>query len=78
VRRVQESDAEELSNLYKEIFPEYPTPEIWEPSFFKKSDSPYVFFVVLDKTSNKIVSGASAYVVNDRKNAELTGKYGIF
>jgi beta-lysine N6-acetyltransferase len=70
LKKADESCAEELSGLYREVFQIYPTP-LHDPDYVKKTMKEgtvyYVFF-----HQGKIVSAASAEVNSFYKNAELT------
>lgn len=70
LKKVDESGAEELSALYRQVFQIYPTP-LFEPEYVKKTMSAgtiyYAFFY-----HGKIVSAASAEINTFYKNAELT------
>ncbi|WP_040208593.1 putative beta-lysine N-acetyltransferase [Neobacillus jeddahensis] len=70
LKKADESCAEELSALYKQVFQIYPTP-LHDPDYVKKSMREgtvyYVFFY-----QGKIVSAASAEINGFYKNAELT------
>jgi beta-lysine N6-acetyltransferase len=70
LKKADESCAEELSGLYREVFQIYPTP-LHDPNYVKKTMKEgtiyYVFF-----HQGKIVSAASAEVNSFYKNAELT------
>ncbi|WP_342431969.1 putative beta-lysine N-acetyltransferase [Neobacillus sp. FSL H8-0543] len=70
LKKGDESSAEELSALYKQIFQIYPTP-LHNPDYVKKTMQEgtiyYVFYY-----QGKIVSAASAEVNEFYKNAELT------
>ncbi|WHX98952.1 putative beta-lysine N-acetyltransferase [Neobacillus sp. DY30] len=70
LKKANESCAEELSELYREVFQIYPTP-LHDPEYVKKTMKEgtvyYVFF-----HQGKIVSAASAEVNSFYKNAELT------
>jgi putative beta-lysine N-acetyltransferase len=70
LKKADESHAIDLANLYKLVFPIYPTP---------LNDAEYVKKTMLDGTlyyifvnQGKIVSAASAEINNFYKNAELT------
>jgi beta-lysine N6-acetyltransferase len=70
LKKADETCAEELSGLYREVFQIYPTP-LHDPEYVKKTMKEgtiyYVFF-----HQGKIVSAASAEVNSFYKNAELT------
>jgi beta-lysine N6-acetyltransferase len=70
LKKADESCAEDLSGLYREVFQIYPTP-LHDPDYVKKTMKEgtvyYVFF-----HQGKIVSAASAEVNSFYKNAELT------
>jgi beta-lysine N6-acetyltransferase len=70
LKKADDSCAEELSGLYREVFQIYPTP-LHDPDYVKKTMKEgtvyYVFF-----HQGKIVSAASAEVNSFYKNAELT------
>jgi beta-lysine N6-acetyltransferase len=70
LRKVEESCAEELAALYRQVFQIYPTP-LHNPEYIKKTIKDgtiyYAFFY-----HGKIVSAASAEVHSFYKNAELT------
>lgn len=70
LKKADETCAEELSGLYRQVFPIYPTP-LHDPEYVKKTLKEgtifYVFFY-----QGKIVSAASAEVNSLYKNAELT------
>ncbi|NWQ42154.1 putative beta-lysine N-acetyltransferase [Bacillus sp. EB106-08-02-XG196] len=70
LKKADETCAEELSGLYRQVFPIYPTP-LHDPEYVKKTMKEgtiyYVFFY-----QGKIVSAASAEVNSFYKNAELT------
>ncbi|WP_026563809.1 putative beta-lysine N-acetyltransferase [Bacillus sp. UNC41MFS5] len=70
LRKADDSCAEELAALYRQVFPIYPTP-LHDPEYIKKTIKEgtiyYTFF-----HSGKIVSAASAEVNSLYKNAELT------
>lgn len=69
-KKVDESSAEELSGLYRQVFQIYPTP-LFDPEYVKKTMQEgtiyYAFF-----HEGKIVSAASAEINSFYKNAELT------
>ncbi|MBO0958303.1 putative beta-lysine N-acetyltransferase [Neobacillus sp. MM2021_6] len=70
LKKADESCAEELSTLYKQVFQIYPTP-LHDPEYVKKTIQEgtiyYVFYY-----QGKIVSAASAEINSFYKNAELT------
>ncbi|MDF2789174.1 MAG: beta-lysine acetyltransferase [Neobacillus sp.] len=70
LKKADDTCAEELSGLYREVFQIYPTP-LHDPEYVKKTMKEgtiyYVFF-----HQGKIVSAASAEVNSFYKNAELT------
>lgn len=70
LKKADESRADELSALYRQVFPIYPTP-LHEPEYVKKTMREgtiyYVYFY-----QGKIVSAASAEINDFYKNAELT------
>lgn len=70
LRKADDSCAEELAALYRQVFQIYPTP-LHDPEYIKKTMKEgtiyYTFF-----HSGKIVSAASAEVNSLYKNAELT------
>ncbi len=70
IKKADESCAAELSKLYKQVFPIYPTP-LHEPEYVKKTMQEgtiyYTFFY-----QGIIVSAASAEINSFYKNAELT------
>ncbi len=70
IRKAEEKDAEELSNLYQAVFEIYPTP-MNDPEYIRKlmkHDS--IFYVA--EFDGKIVSTASADINPTYHNAELT------
>lgn len=70
LKRVGEEAAAELANLYRKVFPIYPTP-LHDPEYVRKTLKGgtiyYAYFY-----QGKIVSAASAEVNSFYKNAELT------
>ncbi len=70
LKKADEGSVVELSELYKQVFPIYPTP-LKDPDYVKKTMEEgtiyYVFYY-----HGKIVSAASAEINNFYKNAELT------
>lgn len=63
-------DAEELADLFVQVFPQYPTP-VGDPAYLRdmmNSGTVYMFM----KSGNKIVSAASAETDLKYRNAELT------
>ena len=70
IKKANEQCAEELAELYRQVFQIYPTP-LHDPEYVKKTMEEgtiyYVFF-----HQGKIVSAASAEVNSFYKNAELT------
>ncbi len=70
LKKADESSAEELSALYKQVFQIYPTP-LHNPDYVKRTMNEgtiyYVYFY-----QGKIVSAASAEINEFFKNAELT------
>jgi beta-lysine N6-acetyltransferase len=70
LKKANENCAEELAELYRQVFQIYPTP-LHDPEYVKKTMEEgtiyYVFFL-----QGKIVSAASAEVNSFYKNAELT------
>lgn len=70
LKKADETCAEELASLYKQVFPVYPTP-LHNPEYVKKTMNDgtiyYAFF-----NNGKIVSAASAEINDYYKNAELT------
>jgi beta-lysine N6-acetyltransferase len=70
LKKVDESNAEELSALYRQVFQIYPTP-LHDPEYVKKTmDDGMVYCVFFYQ--GKIVSAASAEINGFYKNAELT------
>jgi beta-lysine N6-acetyltransferase len=70
LKKADESCAEELSGLYREVFQIYPTP-LHDPEYVKKTMKEGTVYYVFFHQGN-IVSAASAEVNNFYKNAELT------
>lgn len=64
------ADAHELSNLYREIFPVYPTP-VGDPEYVLKTMSDGTLYVYI-RERNRIVAAASAEINKHYRNAELT------
>jgi len=70
LRKANESSAERLSGLYREVFQIYPTP-LHDPEYVKKTmRDGTIYYVFLHQ--GKIVSAASAEVNSFYKNAEIT------
>lgn len=63
-------DTVDLANLYKEVFPKYPTP-INDPDYVAKTMQGGTVYVFI-REQGKIVSAASAEINSIYKNAELT------
>jgi putative beta-lysine N-acetyltransferase len=70
LKKADESWAEELSVLYKQVFQIYPTP-LHDPEYVKKTMKDGTIYYVFTY-QGKIVSAASAEINNYYKNAELT------
>lgn len=70
VQLVTEADLKELSSLYKNTFPLYPTP-LDKIDYLKKTMSLGTVYVCI-YDNGKMVSAASAEINEDYKNAELT------
>ncbi|HEY2421380.1 MAG TPA: putative beta-lysine N-acetyltransferase [Neobacillus sp.] len=70
VIKADNSNAVELSALYRQVFPIYPTP-LQDPKYVKKTmKAGTIYYVFLYQ--GKIVSAASAEINDFYKNAELT------
>ena len=63
-------DADELATLYATVFKVYPT-SMSDPSYVRKTMEEGTIYVVI-RDKNKIVSAASAEIVQVYSNAELT------
>lgn len=69
-RKADKSDVIKLAELYKAVFPIYPTP-LHDPDYIAKTIKEGTIYFVIE-TDELIVSAASAEVNNIYKNAELT------
>jgi len=70
LKKADESSADELSALYRQVFQVYPTP-LHDPEYVKKTmRDGTIYYVYFYK--GKIVSAASAEINDFYKNAELT------
>lgn len=64
--------AQELSELYRIVFPSYPFP-IHEPEFIAKTMEENVeYFGIIDQSNNKLAAASSSEKYADLKNAEMT------
>jgi beta-lysine N6-acetyltransferase len=70
VELAKEEDAEELANLYSEVFQVYPTP-LNDPAYVRKTMEEGTKYVLI-REQTKIVSAASAEINTQYTNAELT------
>jgi beta-lysine N6-acetyltransferase len=70
LKKADETCAEELASLYKQVFPVYPTP-LHNPEYVKKTMNAGTIYYAFFK-NKKIVSAASAEINDYYKNAELT------
>ena len=63
-------DAEELANLYKEVFETYPFP-IYDPKYILETmDSHVIYFII--KHSGKIVAASSSEIDKENRCVEMT------
>lgn len=70
LRQATPEDAEELANLYNEVFETYPTP-MDDPSFVRECMENDVYFSVITY-QGKIISAASADVFTKYNSVEIT------
>ncbi|MCM3724291.1 putative beta-lysine N-acetyltransferase [Neobacillus cucumis] len=70
LKKADENCAEELSSLYKQVFPIYPTP-LYDPEYVKKTMVDGTIYYIFTY-QGEIVSAASAEINAYYKNAELT------
>lgn len=70
VRVASKDDCKDLADLYRDIFPIYPTP-LSDPNHLEKTMEEGTVYVFI-RDHEKIVSAASAEINSTYKNAELT------
>ncbi|AGK54559.1 putative beta-lysine N-acetyltransferase [Bacillus sp. 1NLA3E] len=70
IRKADKNDVIKLAELYKAVFPVYPTP-LHDPDYIVKTFKEGTIYFVIEQ-DDVIVSAASAEVNNIYKNAELT------
>ncbi|MDA3844290.1 MAG: putative beta-lysine N-acetyltransferase [Candidatus Kapabacteria bacterium] len=72
IRKLNDTDLDQLAELYKIVFPSYPFP-IHETNFLKEVMEDNVeFFGVLRKKDERLVAASSAEKYEDYSNAEMT------
>lgn len=70
VKIASHDEADELANIYGELFQVYPTP-LNKPAYVKKTMDEFTLYVYV-REEDKIVSAASAEINRKHGNAELT------
>ncbi|USG63834.1 putative beta-lysine N-acetyltransferase [Brevibacillus ruminantium] len=70
LREGREEDAEELANLYRTVFPTYPTP-MDDPEYVRKTMSDSTYYMVIEYQGS-IACAASAEVTPRYGSAEMT------
>lgn len=70
IRWAEEQDAEEMAELYREVFPKYPTP-IHDPSYIKQLMKEDVYFSLIHD-GHQLVSSCSADLFPEFNAAEFT------
>ena len=70
LRPAVEADAEELANVYRQVFASYPFP-IHNPAYLIETMRSHVCYFVAEK-DGKIAAAASGEMDNENRNAEMT------
>lgn len=70
VRKLCESDAEQMTQIYREVFESYPFP-IHDPAYILKTMDENVFYFGVEKEGNLVALSSSEVDVSG-KNAEMT------